>query len=106
MDQGYVGLVTQFGKFNKCVNPGLVKVAIIVNMKWKNPLTLFYQVNPLTESVHRVDVKMQITEIPRQVIMTRDNVSVKIDSVLYWHIVNPYRAEFSVSNVKVALVER
>lgn len=66
----------------------------------------FYQVNPLTESVHRVDVKMQITEIPRQVIMTRDNVSVKIDSVLYWHIVNPYRAEFSVSNVKVALVER
>ncbi|CDS07129.1 hypothetical protein LRAMOSA09652 [Lichtheimia ramosa] len=88
VDQGYVGLVTQFGKFNKCVNPGLVKV------------------NPLTESVHRVDVKMQITEIPRQVIMTRDNVSVKIDSVLYWHIVNPYRAEFSVSNVKVALVER
>lgn len=62
--------------------------------------------NPLTESVHRVDVKMQIVEIPRQVIMTKDNVNVRIDSVLYWHIENPFRAKFNVSNVRRALVER
>lgn len=62
--------------------------------------------NPLTEAVHRVDVKMQIVEIPRQVIMTKDNVNVKIDSVLYWHIENPYRAQFKVSDVRRALVER
>ncbi|KAI8145936.1 hypothetical protein BJV82DRAFT_648857 [Fennellomyces sp. T-0311] len=88
VDQGHVGLVTRFGKFSKCVNPGLVKV------------------NPLTEKVHRVDIKMQIVEIPRQIIMTKDNVSVNIDSVLYWHIENPFRAEFGVSSVKRALVER
>jgi erythrocyte band 7 integral membrane protein len=85
---GNVGLVTRFGKFYKCVNPGLVKV------------------NPLTEAVHRVDVKMQIVEIPRQIIMTKDNVNVKIDSVVYWHIENPYRAQFTVSDVRRALVER
>ncbi|KAL0077958.1 hypothetical protein J3Q64DRAFT_1767084 [Phycomyces blakesleeanus] len=88
VDQGTVGLVTRFGKFYKCVDPGLVKI------------------NPLTENVHHVDVKMQILEIPEQVIMTKDNVNIKIDSVVYFHIVDPYQAEFGVSNVRKALVER
>lgn len=38
--------------------------------------------------------------------MTKDNVNVRIDSVLYWHIENPFRAKFNVSNVRRALVER
>ncbi|KAI7859695.1 hypothetical protein BDC45DRAFT_456235 [Circinella umbellata] len=86
--QGHVGLVTQFGKFYKCVNPGLVKV------------------NPLTESVHHIDIKMQLVEIPKQIIMTKDNVNVWIDSVVYYLIENPFRAEFGVSNVRKALTER
>ncbi|KAG0172810.1 hypothetical protein DFQ28_007002 [Apophysomyces sp. BC1034] len=88
VNQGTVALITRFGKFYKCVDPGLVKI------------------NPFTENVHRVDVKMQIVEIPQQVIMTKDNVNVKIDSVLYWHIVDPYQSEFGVSDVRRALVER
>ncbi|KAF7724000.1 hypothetical protein EC973_001460 [Apophysomyces ossiformis] len=88
INQGTVGLITRFGKFYKCADPGLVKI------------------NPFTENVHRVDVKMQIVEIPQQVIMTKDNVNVKIDSVLYWHIVDPYQSEFGVSDVRRALVER
>ncbi|KAI9497573.1 hypothetical protein BDB00DRAFT_803200 [Zychaea mexicana] len=88
VNQGHVGLVTRFGKFYKCVNPGLVKV------------------NPLTESVHHIDIKMQIIEIPKQIIMTKDNVNVRIDSVVYWHIENPFRAEFGVRSVRKALTER
>jgi erythrocyte band 7 integral membrane protein len=70
------------------VDPGLVKI------------------NPFTEDIRRVDVKIQIGEIPKQVIMTKDNVNVAIDSVLYWHIIDPYQAEFGVSDVKKALIER
>lgn len=36
----------------------------------------------------------------------QDNVSVSIDSVLYWHIVDPYQAEFGVSSIRKALSER
>ncbi|OZJ02019.1 hypothetical protein BZG36_05198, partial [Bifiguratus adelaidae] len=52
------------------------------------------------------DVKIQIGEIPKQVIMTKDNVNVSIDSVLYWHIIDPYQAQFGVSDVRKALIER
>lgn len=42
VQQGNVGLVTRFGRFDRAVDPGLVKI------------------NPLSERLHRVDVKIQI----------------------------------------------
>ncbi|KAK0704801.1 stomatin family protein [Lasiosphaeris hirsuta] len=86
--QGNVGLVTKFGKFYKAVDPGLVKI------------------NPLSENLIQVDVKIQIVEVPQQTCMTKDNVSVNLTSVIYYHIVSPHKAAFGISNVKQALVER
>ncbi|KAG1169060.1 hypothetical protein G6F70_008727 [Rhizopus microsporus] len=84
--QGNVGLVQKFGKFYKCVDPGLV--------------------NPVTEEIKRIDITIQVTEIPKQDVITKDNVSISIESVLYWHIVDPYQAVYGVENVSYALVER
>ncbi|KAF9144490.1 hypothetical protein BGX30_012563 [Mortierella sp. GBA39] len=88
VSQGFVGLITRFGKFYKIVDPGLTKI------------------NPVTERLIKVDIKIQLADIPQQVIMTKDNVNVHIDSVLYWHVINPSQATFGVSDVKSALIER
>jgi len=88
VQQGSVGLVTRFGQFYKSVDPGLV------------------QVNVCTESLKIVDVKIQISPIGRQTVITRDNVNVEIDSVIYFQITNPYRAAFGISDLRQALVER
>lgn len=50
---GNVGLVTKFGKFYKCVDPGLVKV------------------NPVTEGLKKIDITIQVTEIPKQDVITK-----------------------------------
>ncbi|EMR62510.1 hypothetical protein MGN70_000559 [Eutypa lata] len=86
--QGNVGLVTKFGKFYKAVDPGLVKI------------------NPLSERLIQVDVKIQIVEVPKQVCMTKDNVTVELTSVIYYHITSPHKAAFGIANVRTALVER
>jgi regulator of protease activity HflC (stomatin/prohibitin superfamily) len=86
--QGSVGLVTRFGKFHRAVDPGLVKI------------------NPLSEKLIPVDVKVQLCEVPQQVCMTKDNVTVHLTSVIYYHIVSPHRATFHIGNVRQALVER
>lgn len=57
---GSVGLVSRFGQFYKSVDPGLV------------------QVNVCTESLRIVDVKVQISPIGRQIVITRDNVNVEM----------------------------
>ncbi|KAK5632569.1 hypothetical protein RRF57_008283 [Xylaria bambusicola] len=86
--QGNVGLVTKFGKFYKAVDPGLVKI------------------NPLSERLIQVDVKIQVVEVPRQVCMTKDNVTVDLTSVIYYHVTRPHKVAFGIQNVKQALVER
>lgn len=88
VNQGAVGLVSRFGHFYKAVDPGLV------------------QVNVCTESLKIVDVKIQIAPIGRQTVITRDNVNVEIDSVIYFQITNPYRAAFGISDLRQALIER
>jgi regulator of protease activity HflC (stomatin/prohibitin superfamily) len=86
--QGNVGLVTKFGKFYKAVDPGLTRI------------------NPLSERLIQVDVKIQIVEVPKQVCMTKDNVTVHLTSVIYYHIVAPHKAAFGISNIRQALIER
>nr|POE93488.1 putative band 7 family protein [Quercus suber] len=86
--QGNVGLVTKFGRFARAVDPGLVKI------------------NPLSEQLIQVDVKIQIVEVPKQVCMTKDNVNLTLTSVIYYHITSPHKAAFGISNIRTALVER
>jgi erythrocyte band 7 integral membrane protein len=49
---------------------------------------------------------MRVQDIPRQVALTKDNVSVDVDSVLYWEIADPYISTFLVNDVQKALIER
>ncbi|KAI9674148.1 MAG: hypothetical protein M1817_001966 [Caeruleum heppii] len=88
VSQGNVGLVTKFGRFYRAVDPGLVKI------------------NPLSEKLIQVDVKIQIVEVGQQVCMTKDNVTLHLTSVIYYHIISPHKAAFGISNIRQALVER
>jgi regulator of protease activity HflC (stomatin/prohibitin superfamily) len=88
VNQGNVGLVTKFGRFARAVDPGLVYI------------------NPLSEKLVQVDVKIQIVEVPKQVCMTKDNVSLQLTSVIYYRITSPHKAAFSIANIRQALVER
>ncbi|GAA5827451.1 hypothetical protein JCM10212_006302, partial [Sporobolomyces blumeae] len=72
--QGSVGLVTSFGQFSRSVDPGLVKV------------------NPFSEELRQISVKIQVVDLPSQQVLTKDNLSVQIDSVVVWYVqVAPHR---------------
>lgn len=38
--------------------------------------------------------------------MTKDNVTLHLNSVIYYHIISPHKAAFGISNVRQALIER
>lgn len=88
VEQGNVGLVTKFGRLDRAVDPGLTRI------------------NPLSEKLYQVDIRIQVQEVPQQTTQTRDNVTLSLNSVIYYHVTSPHKAAFGVQNVRAALVER
>ena len=68
------GVVFMLGRFYKVKGPGLV---ILI---------------PIIQQMVRVDLRTLVMDIPSQDLITRDNVSVKVNAVLYFRVVDPERA--------------
>ena len=97
--EGQTGLILKFGKYHRAVDPGLTRVNPYASQSSQSDFSL-------SEKLQQVDVKITVVEVPSQVCMTKDNVNVHITSVIYYHIVNPYKATFGIGNVRTALIER
>jgi regulator of protease activity HflC (stomatin/prohibitin superfamily) len=73
-------VVFTLGKFSRVRGPGLVLLV------------------PFVQEMVRVDLRIQVIEIPSQDVISRDNVSMKVDAVLYFNVVNPEHAVIQVQN--------
>lgn len=74
------GVVFMLGRFYKVKGPGLI---III---------------PVIQQMVRVDLRTVVLDIPSQDLITRDNVSVKVNAVLYFRVTDPERAIINVEN--------
>ena len=73
-------VVFTLGRFQKVKGPGLVLLI------------------PFVQEMVRVDLRIQVIEIPSQDVISRDNVSMKVDAVLYFSVVNSERAIIKVQS--------
>jgi regulator of protease activity HflC (stomatin/prohibitin superfamily) len=71
-------VVFTLGRFQNVKGPGLVLLI------------------PFVQEMVRVDLRIKVIEIPTQDVISRDNVSMKVDAVLYFNVVNPERAIIQV----------
>jgi len=71
-------VVFTLGKFQGVKGPGLVLLI------------------PFIQEMVRVDLRIQVVEIPTQDVISHDNVSMKVDAVLYFRVVDPERAIIEV----------
>ena len=78
------GVVFQLGRFWKVKGPGLV---III---------------PGIQQMVRVDLRVVTMDVPPQDVISRDNVSVKVNAVVFFRVVDPQKAIIQVENYLVA----
>jgi regulator of protease activity HflC (stomatin/prohibitin superfamily) len=57
---------------------------------------------PFVQQIVRVDLRTVVMEVPSQDLISRDNVSVKVDAVLYFHVVDPEKAVIAVERFGAA----
>src|SRR5580693_3922422 len=79
-------VVFTLGRFQKVKGPGLVLLI------------------PFVQEMVRVDLRIQVIEIPTQDVISHDNVSMKVDAVLYFNVVDPERAIIQVQRYLPATV--
>ncbi|CAM3150146.1 slipin family protein [Cupriavidus taiwanensis] len=74
------GVVFMLGRFWKVKGPGLVLLI------------------PAVQQMVRVDLRTVVMDVPPQDVISRDNVSVKVNAVVYFRVVDPERAIIQVAN--------
>ncbi|MEM0065592.1 MAG: slipin family protein [Sulfolobales archaeon] len=63
---------------------------------------LFFVI-PFVDSIAKVDLRIMTIDVPKQEIITRDNVSVKVDAVIYFRVDDPIKAVTKVTNYMYAV---
>lgn len=54
-------------------------------------------------STARIDLREQVLNFPSQPVITKDNVTIDIDAVLYYRVADPQKATYAVQNLPYAL---
>jgi regulator of protease activity HflC (stomatin/prohibitin superfamily) len=74
------GVIFMLGRFYKVKGPGLIIVI------------------PLIQQMERVDLRTVVMDVPTQDVISRDNVSVKVNAVVYFRVMEPDKAIIQVEN--------
>jgi regulator of protease activity HflC (stomatin/prohibitin superfamily) len=72
------GVIFQLGRFWKVKGPGLIIVI------------------PVIQQIVRVDLRVIVMDVPTQDVISRDNVSVKVNAVVYFRVIDPEKAIIQV----------
>ena len=85
IDEYERGVLFSFGKYKKTLEPG-----------WKIVL-------PIIESFKKVDIRTKVVDVPEQDAITKDNVSIRINAVVYYKIFDASMAILEVENFYYAV---
>lgn len=79
------GVVFQLGKFSRIAGPGL------------------FFIIPIVEEVRKIDMRVLTMDIPSQQVITKDNVPVKINGVIFFKVDDPANAIIKVQDYRYAI---
>ena len=97
VDQATVKVVERLGKFHKVARSG-------INFIWPyldkiRPFVMRDQI------FDYVDLREQVMDFPPSAVITRDNVTMEVDAVLFYQITDPLKATYEITNLGNAIVQ-
>ncbi len=78
------GLIERLGRYQRTAGSGL---SIII---------------PFMERMIKVDMREQVVDVPPQGVITKDNVVVEVDAVVYYEVTDPVKVSYNVANFYIA----
>jgi regulator of protease activity HflC (stomatin/prohibitin superfamily) len=106
--QAEVMVIERLGRFNRIARSGLnilipfIELPRAINVRYVE--SDVSGVKRITSgSTSRIDLREQVLNFPSQPVITKDNVTIDIDAVLYYRIADPQKATYAVQNLPFAL---
>ena len=81
------GLIEFLGKYRRTISPGLRFVV------------------PFVQRLLKVDMREQVVDVPPQEVITKDNVAVTVDAVIYYEATDPVKLRYAVGNFILAVTK-
>jgi len=78
------GLIERLGRYTRTVDSGLTIVI------------------PFLETMRKIDMREQVVDVPPQDVITKDNVVVEVDAVVYYEVTDPVKVAYNVTNFYTA----
>jgi regulator of protease activity HflC (stomatin/prohibitin superfamily) len=78
------GLIERLGKYQRTADAGLTLII------------------PFMERLIKIDMREQVVDVPPQSVITKDNVVVEVDAVVYYEVTDPVKVTYNVANFYAA----
>ncbi len=82
------GVVFTLGRYTSTRDPGLTWIV------------------PLIQEMRKIDMRIMTVDVPKQEVMTKDNIPVNINAVVYFRVKNPEAAVIQISNYVFAVIQQ
>lgn len=108
VEQQEVMIIQRLGKYKETLTAGLNFIFPFID----SPKTIYRKVtvnyrdggaSSYMQKTTRIDLRETVCDFPRQSVITKDNVSISINAVLYFQIINPEKSVYGVENLYEAI---
>ncbi len=92
-------VVERLGKFDRVLSSGFNLIIPMV----ENSRAMYWVRNSMINFDTHIDLRETVLDVPEQSVITKDNVQINIDALLYIQIMDPIKATYEIANLPVAV---
>jgi regulator of protease activity HflC (stomatin/prohibitin superfamily) len=105
VNQAEVVIIERLGKFHSILKPGIHFIIPFCDHP-RSSIWTFVKEDPysgklyrFSKAVERIDLRESVYDFPRQNVITKDNVTMEINALLYYQITDPHKAVYEIRNL-------
>lgn len=107
VSQSETMVIERLGKYARTLGSGINIIIPLIEkpraILWRTSAPVAEDVMTPTRKVTRIDLREQVYDYPKQSVITKDNVNIEIDALLYFQITDPVKAVYEIADLPNAI---
>lgn len=107
VQQAEVIIIERLGKFHTILDSGLHFIIPFIDIprkfSWKKSIQDFEGTYYMSMQLERIDLREAVYDFPRQNVITKDNVGIEINGIVYFQITDPKKSVYEINNLPDAI---